>query len=316
MTPEPPLGLRERFGLRPLRPALRQARLVFQGDAYTRPSRFDTTSLAILRPRWSLPLWAGRRIAGRRAPIYNFFNHLQPDPDFGWSVRKTHVRDFRGGADTYDSHNGTDFAVPVGTLVVAAAPGVVLRVSNEFHRGGIKVLIDHGHGVVTTSNHLARALVAPGDHVARAAPVGWSGASGIDVITMFPWSTPHLHYNTWLDGVPVDPFALSETPLWRDGNRPLPHAGPLDTVFESSRYDEARVEQALAACLHAESRAEIESEPTLERRAGAVMFHQNYYPLRFRSHTSPYGAPHARTGLLTLPLAARDFDGVAYPEEV
>lgn len=316
MRPEPSLGLRERFGLKPLLPALRQARLVFAGDAFTRPSRFDTTSLAILRPRWSLPLWAGRRIAGRLAPIYNFFNHTPSDPEDGWSVRKTHVRDFRGGTDTYDSHNGTDFAVPVGTLVVAAAPGVVLRVSNEFHRGGLKVMIDHGAGVVTTSNHLARAVVGPGDRVARGAPVGWSGASGIDVITMFPWSTPHVHYNTWQDGVPVDPFSLSETPLWRDGNRPLPDTGPPDAAFEASVYDEARVEQALAACLHPESRAEIEREPTLELRAGAVMFHQNYYPLRFRAHVRVYTEPHARTGLLTLPLAARDFDGVAYPDEV
>lgn len=316
MIAEPPLGLRERFGLDPLRPALQQARLVFRGDAFTRPSRFDTTSLAILRPSWSLPLWAGRRIAGRRAPIYNFFNHEQSPPEEGWSVRKTHVRDFRGGRDTYDSHNGTDFAIPVGTRIVAAAPGVVLRVSNEFHRGGLKVMLDHGHGVVTTSNHLARALVAPGDHVARGAPIAWSGASGIDVITMFPWSTPHLHYNTWLDGVPVDPFASPGQPLWRAGNRPTPHTGPPDTAFEPSVYDASRVDEALAACLHAESRADIEREPTLERRAGAVMFHQNYYPLRFRNHTRPYAGPHARTALLDLPLDARDFDGVAYPEEV
>jgi hypothetical protein len=52
------------------------------------------------------------------------------------------VRDFRGGTLTYDSHNGTDFAVPPGTIVVAAAPGRVLRASSEFNRGGLKVFVD------------------------------------------------------------------------------------------------------------------------------------------------------------------------------
>ena len=80
-------------------------------------------------------------------------------------MRVTQVRDFRGGTLTYDSHNGTDFAVPVGTEVLAAAPGRVFRVSNEFHRGGLKVFIDHGAGLITTSNHLARSLVRPGDVV-------------------------------------------------------------------------------------------------------------------------------------------------------
>ena len=36
------------------------------------------------------------------------------------------ARDFLGTQLTYDSHNGTDFAIPLGTVVVAAAPGVVL----------------------------------------------------------------------------------------------------------------------------------------------------------------------------------------------
>ena len=68
---------------------------------------------------------------------------------------------------TYDIHNGTDFATPVGTRVVAGAPGVVRRVSSEFHRGGLKVFIDHGGGLVTGANHLSRALVRVGERVSR-----------------------------------------------------------------------------------------------------------------------------------------------------
>ncbi len=78
--------------------------------------------------------------------MYNLFNRTPTPLEDGWSVRKTQVTDFRGGTLTYDSHNGTDFAVPVGTVVVAPAPGKVLRISSEFNRGGLKVFLDHGRG--------------------------------------------------------------------------------------------------------------------------------------------------------------------------
>jgi murein DD-endopeptidase len=154
-----------------------------------------------------LRTWLGRRRADRRVPIYNLFNRTPTPIADGWSVRKTQVRDFRGGTLTYDSHNGTDFAVPPGTIVVAAAPGRVLRVSSEFNRGGLKVFVDHGRGLVTTSNHLGRALVRDGDLVRRGQPIALSGASGIDMFLMFPWNVPHVHFNVWLNGEPVDPFA-------------------------------------------------------------------------------------------------------------
>src|SRR6185369_4667667 len=139
-----------------------------------------------------------------------------------------------GGTLTYDSHNGTDFVLPVGTVIVAPAPGKVLRVSSEFNRGGLKVFIDHGRGLATTSNHLARALVREGQTVRRGEPIALSGYSGIDSLIAFPFSAPHLHFNVWLDGAYVDPFAVEETPtpppqapalpgetpLWKDGNDP------------------------------------------------------------------------------------------------
>ena len=59
-------------------------------------------------------------------------------------MRKTQVRDFRGGTLTYDSHNGTDFATAPGTVIVAPAAARVVLVVSEFHRGGLKLLLDHG----------------------------------------------------------------------------------------------------------------------------------------------------------------------------
>jgi murein DD-endopeptidase len=248
-------------------------------------------------------------------PIYNLFSHVQPPPEEGWSVRVTSARDFLGTQLTYDSHNGTDFAVPIGTVVVAAAPGVVRRVSSEFNRGGLKVFIDHGEGLVTTSNHLARALVKVGDRVRRGDPIALSGYSGLDGLVTFPWGAPHVHFNVWLDGTPVDPFARpGETPLWRNGNWPVPHTGhPIDEGFEGTDWDDDAIDHALRHCLHEASRHDVASAPDRDTRAMSLLFHMNYYPTRFRERPRLYRTTHARTPRLDLPFRATDFDGVYFP---
>ena len=53
----------------------------------------------------------------------------------------------------------------------------------------------------------ARALVRPGDRVGRGETIAISGYSGLDGVVTFPWGTPHVHFNVWLDGLYVDPFA-------------------------------------------------------------------------------------------------------------
>ena len=308
------LSASEVFGLSPLRTRAREALLTFRGDALTPKSRFDHTSLKVLRPRLSIALWLGRNPTGRRVAISNFFSHVQPPPELGWSVRVTTARDFRGKQGTYDSHNGTDFAVSPGTTIVAAAPGKVLRIASEFNRGGLKIFIDHGHGVVTTSNHLGRSLVTVGQVVERSEPIALSGVSGIDGFLLFPFSAPHTHFNVWLNGTPVDPFSIGdELSLWRGGNNPCPWQGEaIDETFKPTDWSEARVESAIKSCLHAAARHEMHSYKDLGERAMAVLFHANYYPTRFGGAPRLYNASYERAPLLTLPLSSRDFDGIAW----
>ncbi len=311
------LRLHEVFGLSPLGLRAREALLAVRGDGSVPPTRADLSSLGILQPGLSLRTWLGGRRRDRRVPIYNLFNRTPTPPDHGWSVQKRHVRDFRGGTLTYDSHNGTDFAIPVGTVVVAAAPARVLRVSSEFHRGGLKVFLDHGRGLVTTSNHLGRALVVAGDVVRRGQPIALSGYSGIDAVIAFPWSVPHVHFNVWLDGEYVDPFAVpGETSLWRDDNDPRPYEGPGDEPPpEPTPWDERAVEASIEACRDAVVRVELSSEPVLERRAMGVLFQRNYFPTRFASRPRLSPGSHAREPRLTLPFRAQDFTGIALDHE-
>ncbi|AHE98385.1 peptidoglycan DD-metalloendopeptidase family protein [Thioalkalivibrio paradoxus] len=93
-------------------------------------------------------------------------------------------------------HPGTDFAMPIGTPILAPADGTVTRV--DFHPyAGRYVEIEHGQGYSTRYLHLQRALVAKGDEVRRGERIALSGNSGRT-------TGPHLHYELHVDGRPVD----------------------------------------------------------------------------------------------------------------
>ena len=312
MATHPPLALDEIFGLSPLPLRAREAWLAIRGDHNVPGTRFDVTSLRIFQPRLSVLTWLGHRRSDRRIPIYNLFNRTPTPIEEGWSVRKTQVRDYRGGTLTYDSHNGTDFAIPVGTIVVAPAAAKVLRISREFNRGGLKIYLDHGRGLSTTLNHLGRALVRVGDVVKRGEPIALSGYSGLDAVVAFPWSVPHVHFNVWQDGESADPFAApGETPIWREGNDPLPPRGVEDEPFEPTAWDPRGVEAAIAACRDPEARAALAAEPELDRRAMNVLFERNVYPTRFSSRPSLQQRAYEREPRISIPFRRDDFIGIA-----
>ncbi len=294
--------------------------MVLRGDPTTPPSKFDLTSLEQLTrlPGWQV--WAGRRIYGRYVPISNLFNHEQPPPEEGWSVRVTRVRDFRGGRLTYDSHNGTDLVTPVGTEVTTAAPGRVLRISSEFNRGGLKIFIDHGEGLATSYNHLGRALVKVGDVVRRGQVIALSGYSGIDGFVTFPFGIPHVHFNVWLDGEYVDPFGHDDAaPLWRNENEPVPFSGSdADARAEdvpAADWDEDAVALAIERCISPETRHHLTSLSDFEERAMGVLMHLAYFPTRFDGAPSIYARSHPRRPHLDLPFRAVDYDGIRFPDE-
>ncbi|MEO7330533.1 MAG: M23 family metallopeptidase [Minicystis sp.] len=314
-----PLRLPEIFGLSPFPVRVREALRALRGEPGILPSRFDHTSLGLFLPALSVRTWLGQTRPDRRVPIYNLVNRTPTPVSEGWSLRKTQVRDFRGGDLSYDSHNGTDLILPLGTVVVAPAPARVLRISRELDRGGLKIFLDHGRGLCTSSNHLGRALVSVGQVVKRGEPIALSGYSGLDAIVSFPWSAPHVHFNVWLDGETADPFAApGEIALWRNGNDPRPAPNepdepeePEEEPFAPTDWDEVGLAAAIAACTHAPVRDELLAEPALDRRAMNLLFHRNYFPLRFAARPRVIRDEVKREPRLSLPLRPEDFEGVA-----
>lgn len=308
------------MGLLPLRERGRQALIALRGDEDVPPSRYDRSSLKLLSPRLSIPLWRGKYAVDRQVVLTNLFNHRQTPVALGWSVQRTQVEDFRGGKSTYDSHNGTDFCVPRGTPMLAPASGRVVRVVSEFHRGGLKLAIDHGDGLITSSAHLARVLVKEGDVVKRGEHVAVTGYSGLDSFITFPWGIPHIHFNVWLDGQPVDPFARRSHPgeasLFVNG-KPTPIASgtvaeePVDSV-----YDAARVDEVISRCITRSVRERLRAIEPLERRAGHTIFEMSYFPTRFPDRASPLREAHLRAPRLHLPFSAEQFDGAVFQDEL
>ena len=321
---QPHLTLRELLGL--TRAAPQQAWLAVRGDPQVRGSRIGLTSVRQFMPKLAVATWLGQTPLPRRAVIVNLYNHTPTPIDAGWSVEVTQVRDFRGRGLTYDSHNGTDFVVPPGTAVVAAAAGVVVALRSEYNRGGLKLCIDHGGGLLTSSNHLARALVQVGDFVQRGQIVALSGYSGLDALVSFPWVAPHVHYNVSSGGVLVDPFAAlphesGAASLWR---APMPTPGhpeaPAadDAAFTPTVFDPDRVAALLADLKHPERRAHIAAIADPYRRAWELVIETFTYPARFSSPAAGTAlfVCVTRRSALDLPFSAEHFDDAVFADDV
>ena len=265
---QPALGIAERFGVRSLGQLGRDLGAVVRDGLRGARFQFNVRSAAILRPSLAFPAYAGRIPKDGLAPVFNLFDRVGGGQRYTQRVSRTTCRDYRGGALTYDEHDGTDFACPIGTPLCAAAPGVVVMIRDRWLRGGLTVAVDHGSGVVTQYTHCARAVTEVGQQVTRGEPVALSGASGYDLVQFFPWLAPHIHFLVMHDGRPTDPFLAAGEPLrpgtWLARNHPTP-SGPLPedaSRIEPSEVSPERLERVAEACLDDTIRDEF-------RRAGA-----------------------------------------------
>jgi murein DD-endopeptidase MepM/ murein hydrolase activator NlpD len=106
-------------------------------------------------------------------------------------------RSYNAGA-TVRVHLGTDFGGAPGTPILAPAAGRVV-LADLLNIRGLATVIDHGWGVYTGYWHQTEQYVRPGDVVQTGQIIGTIGSSG-------RVSGPHLHWEMWVSGVPVDPM--------------------------------------------------------------------------------------------------------------
>lgn len=113
------------------------------------------------------------------------------------------------GAHGAFSHNGVydkyavDFAMPIGTQILASRGGVV-KGSGWISGGGNYVLIQDASGLCQEYFHLSSYAVRAGQQVAQGSPIARSGSTGHS-------SGPHLHFqmvncSTWKAASVVDTY--------------------------------------------------------------------------------------------------------------
>ncbi len=141
-------------------------------------------------------------------------------------------RDYGCGTVCYDGHTGTDFPLPLGTQILAAAAGRVTATYNGCAnygslgntcggRCGNYVRVDHLDGTVTLYCHmqLNSIVVSVNQNVSCGQLLGNSASSGSS-------TGPHLHLGYRLNGTNIDPFAGScsqATSYWvSQGSYPRP----------------------------------------------------------------------------------------------
>ncbi|MFN3673788.1 MAG: M23 family metallopeptidase, partial [Bosea sp. (in: a-proteobacteria)] len=99
-------------------------------------------------------------------------------------------------------HTGVDWANRIGTPILAAGNGTVIKA--EWDSGyGRRIEIQHANGYVTTYSHQSAFAkgIAPGVKVRQGQLIGYLGSTGLS-------TGPHLHYEVMVNGNFVNPMKI------------------------------------------------------------------------------------------------------------
>ncbi len=99
-----------------------------------------------------------------------------------------------------DNHYGVDVAAAEGEPVKAAAEGIVIF-SNWINHLGNTIIIYHSDGYFSIYGHNLRNSVQAHQQVERGEIIGFVGNTGVS-------DGPHLHFEIWKNGIPLDPVDL------------------------------------------------------------------------------------------------------------
>lgn len=98
-------------------------------------------------------------------------------------------------------HSGIDIAIPLDTAVIATHSGAVTFADWSEVGYGYLVIIQNGR-FITYYAHNNSFNVTEGAIIGKGSIIAWSGSTGNS-------SGPHVHYETRIDDIPVDPLTFS-----------------------------------------------------------------------------------------------------------
>ncbi len=100
--------------------------------------------------------------------------------------------------DLKNKHYGVDIAALQGESVLATLDGVVVFTGFDANAGYV-IQLQHKNGLMSIYKHNDLLLKKMGDHVVAGEAIALVGSTGKLS------SGPHLHFEVWFNGIPVDP---------------------------------------------------------------------------------------------------------------
>jgi len=100
-----------------------------------------------------------------------------------------------------EGHMGIDFAAKLGSPVYSSQGGLVVFADFTLDDGN-KIIIQHDNGFISIYKHCSSLLISERNYVVQGELIALSGNSGRNT------SGPHLHFELWKDGKPINPKEL------------------------------------------------------------------------------------------------------------
>lgn len=172
------------------------------------------------------------------------------------------------------THQGVDWAAPPGTPINAAFNGTIAFVGQQGGFGNF-VRIQHPDGVATGYAHMsafAEGLKA-GQQVKAGELIGYVGTTGLS-------TGPHLHFELYVDGAPVDPFNF-ETQV---------AAGPGG----------AEKDKLIGRIIHVESAGNASAQNPLSSATGLGQFLSGTWMRMIRSYRPDLASSMSQSDILAL----------------
>lgn len=137
-------------------------------------------------------------------------------------------------------HKGTDFAAPTGTPIYAAGNGKLVAYGRNGTYGNF-AKIEHANGYQTAYAHMSRFAkgVSKGSFVRQGQVIGYVGTTGQS-------TGPHLHYEVYIGGKPVNAMTL-KLPTGRKLSGEQLEAFKLEKARIEAMRDQEIVEKQMVA---------------------------------------------------------------------
>ncbi|MBP8125857.1 MAG: peptidoglycan DD-metalloendopeptidase family protein [Caldilineaceae bacterium] len=130
----------------------------------------------------------------------------------GWGAAPEYYARFKYDGVALKGHNGLDFALPIGTPILAIDAGWVLREGYEAGGFGNYIKIRHEWGESLYAHLDSLPMMGMGQRVGKGQQIGTSGNTGGS-------TGPHLHF-----GIRVNPYKRNDG--WGGFCDPMPHLDP------------------------------------------------------------------------------------------